>query len=87
MCQTQVNNAITVTAQGKAKEIQENREYFKSLFINKHPNLIDFINSSDCALFRIKVDNYQYVSNFQNVESIDTRNKIFKEFIREKRND
>ena len=74
------NNAITATAVGVAKKIQKNIDYFKDLFIKKHPNLIDFINSSDCALLKIKVDKYQFVSNFQNVKYINTQDKIFKDF-------
>ncbi len=76
------NNAITVTALGNAKEIKENKDYFKDLFLKKHSNLIDFINSSDCALLKIKVDKYQFVSNFQNVKYINTQDKIFKDFFK-----
>lgn len=78
--QSDFNNAITVTAIGNAKEIKENKDYFKDLFLKKHSNLIDFINSSDCALLKIKVDRYQFVSDFQNVKYINTNEKIFKEF-------
>ncbi len=74
------NNAITVTAVGVAKKIQKNKDYFKDLFIKRHPNLGDFINSSDCALLKIKVHKYQFVSDFQNVKYINTNDKIFKEF-------
>lgn len=72
------SKAITVTALGNAEEIQKNEDNFKNLFIKKHPDLTDFINSSDCTLFRIKVDKYQFVSNFQSVEYIDTNNFFYK---------
>ena len=81
------NNAITVTAVGVAKKIQKNIDYFKDLFIKRHPNLGDFINASDCALLKIKVDKYQFVSNFQNVKYINTNDKIFEKFFEIKQND
>lgn len=82
-----IYNAITVTALGKAEEIKENKEYFKNLFIKKHPDLIKFINSPDCKLLKIKVDKYKFVSNFQNVKNIDIKNSNFQNFFENVKND
>jgi nitroimidazol reductase NimA-like FMN-containing flavoprotein (pyridoxamine 5'-phosphate oxidase superfamily) len=82
-----INNAITITAFGKAEEIIQNKEYFKELLIKKHPNLIDFINSQDCAILKICVEKYKFVSNFQIVEDIKTNDSSFIDFFSETIND
>jgi hypothetical protein len=81
------NNAITITAFGKAEEIIENLDYFRDLLIKKYPSLRDFIYSSDCALLRINIEKYQFVSNFQNVEYIYTNGDFFKIFQEKMKND
>ena len=82
-----IYNAITAIALGKAEEIKENKEYFKNLFIKKHPTLNEFINSPDCRLLKINVDKYKFVSNFKNVINIETKDSYFKNFFREHKND
>ena len=63
--------ATAVTALGRAKEIIDaEREKYLSLYLGKHPNLEDFVNSPSCALIKIEVDWYYVVSRFQNVIEI-----------------
>jgi general stress protein 26 len=82
-----IYSAITATALGKAEEIKENVEYFKNLFIKKHPHLNEFINSPDSSLLKINVEKYKFVSNFQNVIDIHTKDSYFQNFFREHKYD
>ncbi len=82
-----IYKAITATALGKAEEIKENVEYFKNLFIKKHPHLNEFINSPDSRLLKINVEKYKFVSNFQNVIDIHTKDSYFQNFFREHKYD
>jgi len=58
------SKAITVTALGKAQEVDKQK--YKELFLNKHPYLSDFINNPDCVLMKIIVEKYIMVEKFQN---------------------
>jgi hypothetical protein len=42
-----------------------------SLYLQKHPNLREFISDPNCALMEIKVDKYMLVSRFQEVMELD----------------
>ena len=59
--------SVSLTAFGEAEEITMNKAFYKKLFLNKHPNLMRFVDLSDCALVKIQVDRYQYVNKFQNI--------------------
>jgi general stress protein 26 len=59
--------SVSLTAFGEAKEIIINNTYYKKLYLDKHPKLMSFVNSSDCALIKIQIDRYQYVNKFQNI--------------------
>ena len=59
--------SVSLTAFGEAEEITMNKTFYKELFLNKHPNLMRFVDLSDCALVKIQVDRYQYVTKFQNI--------------------
>ena len=62
------HSAAAVTATGKAEELGgHERENYVSIYLQKHPHLIDFVNAPSCALFRIEIDTYVLVNRFQEV--------------------
>ncbi len=63
-------DAVAVSVFGFAEEITGDREQFLNIYLSKHPYLEDFVHSPKCALFRIKVTEYSYVSHFQNVRKL-----------------
>ncbi len=61
--------AIAVTAEGKVEfPTTDEISIFRTLFLQKHPYLEDFVNSPNCVFLSINVEKYQYVYNFQNVK-------------------
>ena len=63
--------AAALTALGKAWELQgAERQQFLKVYLEKHPNLEEFVTSPNCALLRIKVDKYIVVTRFQEVREI-----------------
>jgi len=68
---TDFYHAIAVTAQGSVEEIEKPESKFKELYLNKHPYLDEFVNSPNCALLKIKVEKYHYVSRFQDVKILE----------------
>lgn len=67
--------AVSLTALGDATEITLNTTFYKKVFLNKHPNLLSFIDSSDSALVKIQVEKYQYVNKFQDIINIEMNKK------------
>ena len=68
------HEAVAATAIGIAKEIKGiEKNSLLSLYLNKHPHLVDFVNAPSCALIRVKVSSYYFVSRFQNVVRIHIR--------------
>jgi len=65
------HDAAAVTAYGAAREVdKEQRKDLADLYLEKHPYLVDFINSSSCALVNLVVERYSLVTNFQNVSDM-----------------
>lgn len=64
-----IQNATTVAAMGSAKEIQGMDILYK--FIEKHPYLKEFVDSSDCVMIEINVKKYIVVTNFQLVHVLN----------------
>jgi hypothetical protein len=65
------HEAIAVTALGVVKEIGgPEKEQFKSLYLEKHPGLFDFVQSPTCALLKIEVGTYYIVRQFQQVTEL-----------------
>ena len=61
--------AIAVTAIGKARELLDaERGQFETLYLKKHPGLLDFVQSPACALLKIEVEYYYIVRQFQQVD-------------------
>jgi heme iron utilization protein len=65
------HEAIAVTAIGTVKEVgSPEKEPFKVLYLAKHPDLVDFIQSPNCALLKIEVGTYYIVRQFQLVTEL-----------------
>lgn len=59
-----------VTAVGQASLVGAGSELgsLASLLVRRHPSLADFVQAESTALFRVQVSEYQYVSQFQDVQ-------------------
>jgi hypothetical protein len=65
----QETTAATVT--GIAEEVPpEERSRFLKLYMERHPSLLDFVDSPTCALFRVRVDTYYIVTRFKEVAEL-----------------
>jgi nitroimidazol reductase NimA-like FMN-containing flavoprotein (pyridoxamine 5'-phosphate oxidase superfamily) len=63
--------AAAVTVLGAARELQgEERAAWAQVYLQRHPYLVDFLNSPSCALFLVTVDKYLLVRSFQQVTEI-----------------
>lgn len=69
--ESDIKNAIVVTAIGSAFEQERHLDIHKELFLKKHPYLSDFVDSSDSALINISVDKYILVNGFENINLIE----------------
>lgn len=62
------HSAVAITATGPVKELDgAARDELLSIFLKKHPYLVDFVTSPACALFQLEVETYYIVRQFQNV--------------------
>ena len=62
------HRAMAVTINGRAFVIDRNESRDQQkIYLEKHPYLVDFVNSPTCALVSIKVKSYFLVKNFQQV--------------------
>jgi len=65
------HEAIAVTITGRVTEvIDSERGGFETLYLKKHPGLLDFAKSSACALLKIEVETYYIVRQFQQVDEL-----------------
>lgn len=63
-----ISNAIAATATGKTEEVEaDEKKNLLKLYLQKHPQLREFATSPTCALLRIRVDTYYFVTRFQEV--------------------
>lgn len=63
--------ATAVTATGVVTDLDgPDRQRFQELYLAKHPYLMDFVSSPDCALLKVNVETYYVVSQFQKVEEL-----------------
>lgn len=71
---TDFHNAVAVNVMGVASEATgDNRRTYSKLYIDRHPNMEEFINSPDCALIRVAITSYCYVSRFQDVSVLEMK--------------
>jgi nitroimidazol reductase NimA-like FMN-containing flavoprotein (pyridoxamine 5'-phosphate oxidase superfamily) len=62
------HEAVAVTATGSVKELDGvEKDKLQSIFLSKHPYLIDFVNAPTCALLKVEVETYYIVQQFQKV--------------------
>ncbi|MBN2320999.1 MAG: pyridoxamine 5'-phosphate oxidase family protein [Acidobacteria bacterium] len=62
------HEAVAVTATGSVKELDgAEKDRLQSIFLSKHPYLIDFVNAPTCALLEVEVETYYIVQQFQKV--------------------
>jgi nitroimidazol reductase NimA-like FMN-containing flavoprotein (pyridoxamine 5'-phosphate oxidase superfamily) len=67
-------NAMAVTATGQTIEISDDLDKYLSIYCSKHPDLKDFSQKADSAVFRLEIEKYYFVKNFQEVKIIDMSN-------------
>jgi nitroimidazol reductase NimA-like FMN-containing flavoprotein (pyridoxamine 5'-phosphate oxidase superfamily) len=60
---------VAVTALGRAEEVRAgSKKEALGLYLRKHPTLGAFIRSPSCRIFRVKVQTYIVVTEFQQVQ-------------------
>ena len=64
-----LQESFVLTAFGHVEEIEaaENKMVFEA-HLERHPELLSFMQSEDCSLIQIKVDTYQVVRGIDDVE-------------------
>jgi nitroimidazol reductase NimA-like FMN-containing flavoprotein (pyridoxamine 5'-phosphate oxidase superfamily) len=61
-------NTVATSAQGMVSEVDVTRcDELLQLYLDKHPDLIDFVSAIDCVLLKLEVESFYVVSQFQNV--------------------
>lgn len=69
---TNFQETLAVTGIGKAKETKgQEKESLTTLFLGNHPELAAFVNSPECALIKIRIDQYIIISQFEEAEELD----------------
>ena len=63
----QVSFVLTAFGHVEEMETEEENIFFKA-HLERHPELLSFMQSEDCSLVRIKVDTYQVVRGIDDVE-------------------
>lgn len=65
-------DAKGVNAAGEAYELEPGKERDKiiEVYLKRHPVLEDFIKSPTVAIFKLKVNTYYFVENFQEVTEV-----------------
>lgn len=65
-------DALALTIVGTATEISgESYPTYRSLYLEKHPNLKEFVSAPNCALIKIDIAKFIMVNNFQNVTEVE----------------
>jgi len=65
------NDTTSITMVGTARDIRgDGREKYADLLLNRHPSLVDFVNSPECAVISVLVDKIYVVSEFESVVKI-----------------
>jgi uncharacterized protein YhbP (UPF0306 family) len=62
---------ISVTGIGKAEETTGEEKYsLTGMFLKKHPELTNFVNSPECAVFKINIEKFIIISHFEEAEEV-----------------
>lgn len=65
---TDLRRAMAATAVGRAEEVPAAQAAeVRSIYLAKHPQLVDFADAPTCALVRVVVRTYHVVTRFQQV--------------------
>jgi len=70
-----ISDAITVNAQGIAKETKDQNNKYQGLLLKKHPNLSSLLDDPICALIEVHVMTYQVVQKFEKMNILKITNK------------
>lgn len=63
--------SIAVTATGCAREVDPTEiDSWLALYLAKHPNLKEFVMSSDCVHMEVQVEHYYLINQFQQVVDV-----------------
>ncbi len=65
-----IKKSVVVTAFGIANELKNDLNFYRNLYLKKHPYLEDFIKSPDTVLINLIVERFLLVDHFQNVKVI-----------------
>ncbi|MBM9515028.1 pyridoxamine 5'-phosphate oxidase family protein [Desulfogranum marinum] len=67
-CEADFHSAEALTIIGRAGQVEPNElEMLRSLYLERHPYLVDFLSSPATVLIKVKVHHYLLVNRFQNV--------------------
>lgn len=62
------HDTVATSAQGTVSEVDVTRRgELLQLYLEKHPDLSDFVSATDCVLLKLEVESFYVVSQFQNV--------------------
>ncbi|MBE0525336.1 MAG: pyridoxamine 5'-phosphate oxidase family protein [Candidatus Thorarchaeota archaeon] len=65
------NDTTSITMVGTARDVKGNgRDQYAALLLRRHPKLVDFVNSPDCAVICVEIDKIYIVSEFESVVKI-----------------
>jgi hypothetical protein len=64
-------DAVAITVLGEAEEVgAHERKEFLNIYLEKHLYLKEFVESPNCALFKLTVKKYIVVTKFQTVQEL-----------------
>ncbi len=66
-----IMKAITVTALGYSREVDDDKSEKLKIYLDKHPYMENFVKDPDCALMEIDVSKFIYVRGFEVVKDIE----------------
>ena len=62
------HDTVATSAQGTVSEVDVTRRgELLQLYLDKHPDLSDFVSATDCVLLKLEVESFYVVSQFQSV--------------------
>jgi heme iron utilization protein len=63
---------LAVTCTGRAEPLEDSQGIaFQELFLRRHPELTSLVQSSDCALVKIIIENYYILRQFDQMEELN----------------
>jgi nitroimidazol reductase NimA-like FMN-containing flavoprotein (pyridoxamine 5'-phosphate oxidase superfamily) len=71
---TDFHEGMAVTIIGRAQELKaDQRMRYLKPYLNKYPDLEEFVKSPDCSLLRVDVETYRIVTRFQQVTEMHVK--------------